>query len=581
MDQYTNTQHPLYVPGTFNIYAQQYDLEETCADETPRSSLKRDPKTRIVLMPQPSDSPNDPLNWSYWRKTWHFALITFFTAFTAASTNDVGAAQVALNVIYGVSYDSMNTGAGILFLSIGWGTLFMSPFSNLYGRKISYLICLLFSLCGCIWLALSNNTSDAIWCQFFIGLSESCAEAHVQLSLSDIFFQHQLSSVLTVYIMATSVGTFLGPLIAGYIAKGLNYTWVGWWGAIVSFAALIIFIFTLEETYFDRKMYATPVNESLILDGFKEESIGEEHVSSKKVFSKNDLEKVSFEGTEKDELEENFSNNFLSSAELINGSQETLKPFWKRIAIVTPATNLRGWGILQYFQYLKLSLKMFAFPAVWLSGLYWGWQDVLLTFYLTIEEDNYYDDPWNYSDAAVAIMNVPTLIGAVVGCMYAGFISDHFVTWLSKRRGGIYEAEYRLWFSIAVFFISPAGLLMFGIATANNYTDWRVAYVGLGLIGFGWGCAGDIAMAYLMDAYPEMVLEGMVCTSLINNNLACIFTFTCYDWLDASGIQTTFIALAVLTAFFTFLACPMYIFGKRARIWSKPLYLKCVNERDQ
>jgi len=121
---------------------------------------------------------------------------------------------------------------------------------------------------------------------------------------------------------------------------------------------------------------------------------------------------------------------------------------------------------------------------------------------------------------------------------------------------------------------------MFGIATAKNFTDWRVAYVGLGFIGFGWGCAGDIAMAYLMDAYPEMVLEGMVCTSLINNNLACIFTFTCADWLTASGIQNTFIALAVLTAFFTFLAWPMYVFGKRARKWSKDRYVACIALRD-
>lgn len=47
------------------------------------------------------------------------------------------------------------------------------------------------------------------------------------------------------------------------------------------------------------------------------------------------------------------------------------------------------------------------------------------------------------------------------------------------------------------------------------------------MIGFGWGCAGDLSMAYLMDAYPDMVLEGMVGVATINNSLACIFTFVC------------------------------------------------------
>lgn len=38
--------------------------------------LKHDPSGEIVLVPQPSDSPNDPYNWPRWKKeafTWTFA----------------------------------------------------------------------------------------------------------------------------------------------------------------------------------------------------------------------------------------------------------------------------------------------------------------------------------------------------------------------------------------------------------------------------------------------------------------------------------------------------------------------------
>ncbi|KAL6925675.1 Major facilitator superfamily transporter [Hanseniaspora valbyensis] len=586
MDQYTNPNHPLYVPGTFNIYAQQHDLEQVYGGAADGSQLKRDSKSGTVLMPQPSDSPNDPLNWSQLRKFSHFALMTFITAFTAATSNDAGAAQDSLNEIYGISYDAMNTGAGVLFLAIGWGTLFLSPFPNLYGRKITYLVCLLLGLLGSVWFGSAKKTSDTIWSQLFVGASESCAEAHVQLSLTDIFFQHQLGAVLTGYIMATSIGTFLGPLIAGYISSGESFRWVGWWAVIIYGASIALFILTCEETYFDRSLYITPTNKTVTLDASKSSSsvpkdqsaIKETAYEQKMSEDGKDLKKIHKRTSDEDILVDYQQDS--SYPELIDGSKETVNSYWKRMAIITPATNLKGYGIKQYINYLKFSLKMFAFPAVWISGLFWGWQDVLLSFYLTIEEDNYYEEPWFYSDAAVAIMNVPTLIGAVIGCMYAGIISDHFVMWLSKRRGGIYEAEYRLWFSFAVAIISPAGLLMFGIASGRGFTDWRCAYVGLGFIGFGWGCAGDIAMAYLMDCYPEMVLEGMVCTALINNNLACIFTFTCSLWIDASGVENTFIALAVLTFFFSCTACPMYIYGKKARVWSKNLYLRCISERD-
>ena len=67
--------------------------------------------------------------------------------------------------------------------------------------------------------------------------------------------------------------------------------------------------------------------------------------------------------------------------------------------------------------------------------------------------------------------------------------------------------------------------MLFGIGSAKGM-PWPAPYVGLGMIGFGWGCAGDLSMAYLVDCYPDMVLEGMVGVAVINNSLAAIFTFT-------------------------------------------------------
>lgn len=86
-----------------------------------------------------------------------------------------------------IDYAVQNTAAGVLFIGIGYWTLLASPMTSLYGRRIMYLICLLFSLIGAIWFAKIMTIQDAIWCQLFVGASESCAEALVQLSLSDMF----------------------------------------------------------------------------------------------------------------------------------------------------------------------------------------------------------------------------------------------------------------------------------------------------------------------------------------------------------------------------------------------------------
>lgn len=80
--------------------------------------------------------------------------------------------------------------------------------------------------------------------------------------------------------------------------------------------------------------------------------------------------------------------------------------------------------------------------------------------------------------------------------------------------------------------------MLFGIGSGDGW-QWSKgnpgAYIGLGLIGFGWGCAGDLSMAYLMDAYPDTILEGMVGVAVINNTLAMIFTFTCSKFRQYEG----------------------------------------------
>ncbi|KAA8896867.1 hypothetical protein TRICI_006822 [Trichomonascus ciferrii] len=518
-----------YIPGTESVVAD----EERLAGQF---NIKR--RGDLILIPQPSDSPNDPLNWGYWRKVWQFFLLMCVTGLTAATANDAGAGQNGMHEELGISWDSMNVAAGVLFIGIAFSTLLLSPTSFLYGRKISYLICITVGLFGNLWFAKVQNTQDSIWCQLLVGISESCAESQVQLSLSDVFFRHQLGSYLAVYILATSIGTYLGPLIAGYFADGPGWRWIGWSGVIASGILLLALLFSHEETYFDRNA-ESPITPSVSHDDEKD--------------------------GQSDEGVETLAN--------------PPKTYWQNIAIITPATNIQGFGFKQYLKRLWLQLRVFTFPAVIYSGLQWGAQDAWLTFYMTTQDEDWSLSPWNYSDAGVAIMNVPTLIGALIGCIYGGVLSDKFSEFMARRNGGIREPETRLWLMGLTAIIAPIGMFLFGVGTAR-YWSWPVPYVGLGFIGFGWGCAGDLSMAYLMDCYPEMVLEGMVGVAFINNMIGCIFTFACSPWIDAQGNFKTYIAIGILEFVFMVLTIPMIYYGKESRRWTKKSYVKFLESRD-
>lgn len=549
-----------YIPGTTNILA---SLDDSSSTNTGRP-LKKNAKG-VILLPQPSDSPNDPLNWSVSRKMWHFLLVSFITGLTAAISNDAGAAQDSLNATYGISYDAMNTGAGVLFLFIGWSCVFFAPASSLYGRRITYIICLLSGTLGSVWFAVSKRTADTIWSQAFVGISEACAEAQAQQSLADIFFQHQLGSVLTVYIMATSIGSFLGPLIAHLISESQGFRWVGWWGAMITGATLIVIIFACEETVFDRNKYF-PVYES--------ENV-QEQISSENTDEKNEKEPDC-------ELEATLvkSSNIQEPPNVdqeAHPSKEKLTPYHKRIALITPSTYIKGFGFKQYVKRFVVYFKVFTLPAVWLSGILWGLQDAYMSFFLTTQDTYFSDDPWNYSETGVALMNVATLIGAVIGCIMSGVLSDRHVLWLAKRNDGLYEPEYRLWLLFITIIVSPIGLIMFGVGAAEGgkWPAW-VVYGGLAFIGFGWGSVGDTAMSYLMDAYPEIVIQGMVGVSLINNTLACIFTFTCSLWLDKAGTKSTYIVLAIIDFVSIAFIIPTLYWGKSWRKATKGLYIELV-----
>ncbi|QBM87166.1 Major Facilitator Superfamily protein [Metschnikowia aff. pulcherrima] len=560
-----------YVPGTTNILASSDDSSSNHSGRPLKKTAKG-----IILLPQPSDSPNDPLNWSVPRKMWHFFIITFITGLTAAISNDAGAAQESLNEAYGISYDAMNTGAGVLFLFIGWSCIFFAPASSLYGRRITYIVCILSGTLGSVWFAMSRRTADTIWSQAFVGMSEACAEAQAQQSLVDIFFQHQLGSVLTVYIMATSIGSFLGPLIAHLIAELLGFRWVGWWGAIICGGTLIVIIFACEETVFDRSKYFPVYDSGEAKDATENESSEDLlHGIDKEDDKTEAVEPEKGDSAEKTEVFEKSRADVENN--ILNEKNEKPTPYHKRVALITPSSYIEGYGVRQYIKRFVIYFKVFTLPAVWLSGILWGLQDAYMSFFLTTQDTFFYDAPWNYSETGVAVMNVATLVGAVIGCVMSGVISDKHVLWLAKRHNGVYEPEYRLWLLFITMIISPIGLFMFGVGAAKGgeWPAW-VVYGGLGFIGFGWGSVGDTAMSYLMDAYPEIVIQGMVGVSIINNTLACIFTFVCSLWLDSAGTQNTYITLAVIDFVSIAFIIPTLYWGKSWRKRTKGLYIELV-----
>lgn len=593
------------------------------------SSIKKD--GNIILIPQPSDSVEDPLNWSLLRKLLHTAILMTMTLFTSATTNLAVVAQHGLQRDIGVTVELANFAVGLLCIGIGFSSFFLAPVSFLYGRRICYIISMVFGTVGCILFAFTKTTSGFLVSQLLIGIGEAICESQVPLSFSDIYFGHQTSVVISVYVFQMAIGNYIGPLVGGFIAEGQGpgqgWRWIGGWASIFFGIMLLVTIFGCEETYFDRDHY----NNSLVInENCRAEISSDDEVSINS--NSSDLTILASpckSWTDSSDALDEKSAGFLAAKQ--NSSDITIDiekqivkksyTYWHRIRFLTPASNLVGTGFKKYVLSLGLNLRAMIFPAVIYASIVWGCQNAWMSFFSTTLLDVYVDAPYNFTSSSIGVMNLWCALGTLFGCIYSGPVSEwlikSFTSYTAYRTNeimrqsldmdlkqldtgeltadeflmrerhrnnqkmllGTVEPEVRLWQMALPMIFTPGGLLLFGICTEQK---WNVNIAGLSLvlIGFGWGSAGDIVMSYLMDAYPKLILETMVGVSIINNSIACIFTFVCQRWIDALGTFKTYISITVISFIVLLLFVPMIFFGKTFRRKSRNYHDKCVTIRD-
>lgn len=86
-----------------------------------------DADKEIVLIPQPSSDPDDPLNWGPVRKYVAFGIMCFYCMMLGAATISPGITYGALIMEFGATVNYLNTGAALSLLFLGAGNLLLNP----------------------------------------------------------------------------------------------------------------------------------------------------------------------------------------------------------------------------------------------------------------------------------------------------------------------------------------------------------------------------------------------------------------------------------------------------------------------
>lgn len=423
-------------PGTVMLNEGEYStfLSVLCSEHhIDKLPLNVGHSESIVLHPTPSSDPNDPLNWSSWRKGINFGLTNFYVLFTFVLL-DIMKVAFEDYLKMGIAYETLNDAVATNYAGLAVGCLLFIPFVHKYGRRPLYLISSVIQVVAAIWSASLHTSGELIAVNLLSGLGGATSESIVMITIVDLFFVHQHARFNGIFLLAQSLGAFGGPVAAGFIVANMGWRWMWWWTAIFLGVNLVLVCFFFEETKYIPVSFGRPTQEARVeSEESKPTKASHEHLDQMPTHPSPDAESI----------------------------VPRPNPISKRLALVTKSDE----SIRHHF-YLPFKI-LFTFPAVAYAAVTYG---LLLAWFAVISSAASYfmlSPPYSFNSSSVGLFILSALIGAILGTFVGAPLNDKSIVWLARRNSGIFEPEMRLWMVLPGSLIATAGLLTFGLCLSR------------------------------------------------------------------------------------------------------------------
>jgi hypothetical protein len=161
--------------------------------------------------------------------------------------------------------------------------------------------------------------------------------------------------------------------------------------------------------------------------------------------------------------------------------------------------------------------------------------------------------------------------------------SDRLAAYLTRRNGGIREAEMRLGVLIVPMLIGPAGLIVYGMGAEKNL-HWITYFIGSFLFGWTAFLYFSFTIAYAVDSYFANASEMLICINIFKQLISFGFGEAVLTWVQEHGyaviIAGIFAGVMALNNLFVFV---FMIWGKNirrgmAKSWVGKLHRQTMRE---
>ncbi|KAF2675213.1 MFS general substrate transporter [Microthyrium microscopicum] len=555
---------------------------------------KTTPDGKIVLEPQPEDTHNDPLNLPPYRRNLALLSLGFYCMLGGGMTPVLAAGFGNVATTFDISIQRVALTTGLYMMGLGVGGALMSPTAILLGKRPVYLISSLLFIATSLWCGFAKSFGSLVAARVLQGVAVSPVEVLPSATVAEIFFLHERAFRLGVYTLLLLSGKNLVPLVSAVIINKAGWRWAFWAVAIfVAFGAILLFLF-LPETFWDRTPRPHGMEDSTdnirpTLRRLTSHFRSQNHSGANEISESQDLppkaiedetekeEPVEPEGEErlesKPEPKEERTSHQDESRDGANHVRFEYTEHWRDAPKKKFVHTLKPYfGRLSYDNWITVAVRpfiLFAYPSVLWSAMVYslsiGWLIVISEAITSIYRSK---DTYNFTSFQAGLVYLSPFIGGVLGTAVAGKFSDIIVRAMARRNGGVYEPEFRLVMALPIAISTTVGLMGFGWA-AEERDAWIVPTVFFGIVSFGCSLGSTTAITFCVDSYRQYAGEALVTLNFSKNIFhGLVFSLFFPQWFEAKGSKSVFLALGGIQLGLMFFSIPMYIYGKRARMWT-------------
>ncbi|KAG9231476.1 hypothetical protein BJ875DRAFT_382879 [Amylocarpus encephaloides] len=222
------------------------------AGEKTRQKFSRGRNASTALDPQPSDSPEDPLNWPQWKKDIAFGSLVLGTAVTGMYKTMLVTVGSVLRFQLDTNWIGITALTGLPIMLGGLAGLKSIAISQLIGKRLLYILSALLLLGSGYWtMHVTGSYAEFMMSRVLAGICWGTYETLINMSMKDIYFVHERSSRIAILNVTSIIFTWGSPMIGGFISQRSDgfHNQVKIVNIIQSFSIIFLMLITPETTF--------------------------------------------------------------------------------------------------------------------------------------------------------------------------------------------------------------------------------------------------------------------------------------------------------------------------------------------